>query len=195
MDDFRNEFIKGLLDTLKIPATAFNIALVSDEIENISNTDLREFYKSVVTADTFGNGMKAIINTAKKFKPEEKDLLAGTEDKAKVMYDKFYSQQSAMTDYSQSHRDEVPNDRDWFRSIDYSKLKNRDGSQTYTKQELYVLQELGGGEFILDLPFKENSQKVIALIKKTIDKAITTKYSEAKGIENKHVVKMIRRIK
>ena len=189
MDNLREEFIKGLLETLKIPATAFNIALVSDEIEAIPNGSLRGFYREVVSADTYGNGMKAIISVAKNFKPAEKDILAGTADKAKAMYDKFYAQQSAMTDFTQANRDKVRNDREWFKSIDYSKLKNIDGSQTYTKQELYVLNELGGGEFLLDLPFKDNSQKVIELIKKTIDKAITTK-----SIESKRVTKMLQKV-
>ena len=190
MDDFREEFIKGLLETLKIPVTAFNIALILDEIELISNADLRRFYREVVSADTYGNGIKAVVNIAKKFKAAEKDMLEGTEQKAKAMYDKFYAQQAAITDYSQKHRDEVPNDREWFKKINYSKLKNRDGSKTYTKQELYVLKELGGGEFLLNLRFALNSSHIITKIKKIIDEVLKTKY-KIKSIESKRVTKML----
>lgn len=194
MDKFIEEFVKGLLETLKIPTTAFNIALVKEEIEAIDKADLREFYKAVVTADTFGNGMKAIINTAKDFKPEEKNILDGTEQKAKAMYKKFYAEQSAMITYAQKNRDKISNDRDWFNSIDYSNLKRTDGTLVYTKQEIYVLKELGGGAFLLDLPYKENSNEVIQLIKRTIDKAIVTKYSDTKAISSKRVVKMLGRV-
>ena len=191
MDNFRKEFIKSLLETLKIPATAFNIAIAEDEIACITNDNLREFYREVVSADTYGNGMKAIISVAKNFKSAEKDIVAGTAEKAKNMYDKFYAQQSAMLDYSQTHRDEVPNDREWFNKIDYSKLKNRDGSKTYTKQELYVLKELGDGEFLLNLRFTLNSSHVVAKIKKIIDKAIKTKHKKIESIESKRVTKML----
>ncbi len=73
MDDYRKEFIKELLETLKIPTGAFNIAVVSEEIVHITNQDLREFYKAVLSADTYGNGMKAVIKTAELFKVEKID--------------------------------------------------------------------------------------------------------------------------
>ena len=181
MDNFREEFIKGLLETLKIPATAFNIALVSDEIEVIPNGSLRGFYREVVSADTYGNGMKAIISVAKNFKSAEKDILEGTADKAKAMYDKFYTQQSAMLDYAQAHRDIISNDRKWFKSIDYSKLKNRDGSKTYTNLELYVLKELGSGEFLINLRFALNSSHIITKIQKIINKAMQSLEKTVRG--------------
>ena len=186
--------INDIKTKLKIDGGVFIDAEIQSHIEGIDKSLYLDFFKALSGDHDFRNPMDRIAITAKNFKPAEKDILAGTADKAKAMYDKFYAQQSAMTDYSQAHRDEVPNDRQWFKSIDYSKLKNRDGSKTYTKQELYVLQELGGGEFLLDLPFKENAQKVIDLIKETIDKAITTKYSDAKAIESKRVVKMLGKI-
>ena len=194
MDNFREEFIKGLIETLKIPATAFNIAIVADEIENISNNNLKYFYKEVVCVESYGNGMKAIIQTAENYKPvtELSLKLSNSRNEAKNMYDKFYAQQSAMLEYTQINRSKISNDREWFKKIDYAKLKNRDGSQTYSKQELYVLNELGGGEFLLNLRFALNSSHIVAKIKKIIDKAITTKYSGTKAIESKRVTKMLK---
>ena len=191
MDNFTKSLIEELMLTLKIPQGNFNFGLIANEIKGLETSQLNDFYKEVMMPDNYGNGLKAVLEVAKKFKPAEVDILEGTHDKAKAMYDKFYAQQSAMTDYTQANRETIPNDREWFKNINYSKLKNRDGSLTYTKQEVYVLNELGGGEFLLDLPTKANSAEAIKLIKKTIDKAITTKYSDAKGIESKRVVKML----
>ena len=181
--------INDIKTKLKIDGGVFIDAEIQSHIEGIDKSLYLDFFKALSGDHDFRNPMDRIAITAKNFKPAEKDILAGTADKAKAMYDKFYAQQSAMTDFTQANRDKVRNDREWFKSIDYSKLKNIDGSQTYTKQELYVLNELGGGEFLLDLPFKDNSQKVIELIKKTIDKAITTK-----SIESKRVTKMLQKV-
>jgi len=191
MDNLRKLLIEELMLTLKIPQGNFNFATIANEIEFISTLKLKDFYKEVVTADSFGNGIKAIISVAKKYKPEEKDILSGTEQKAKAMYDKFYTQQSAMLDYAQAHRDIISNDRKWFKSIDYSKLKNRDGSKTYTNLELYVLKELGSGEFLINLRFALNSSHIITKIQKIINKAIKTKHQKIESIESKRVSKML----
>ena len=185
MDNTRKIFIKSLINSLKIEVenNPFEYQTVVDEVEHIQEQDFMRFYSECRAENTFGDGMKAIINTAKKFKP---DILASTAEKAKNMYDKFYAQQSAMLDYSQTHRDQVPNDREWFNKIDYSKLKNKDGSKTYTKQELYLLKELGGGEFLLNLRFTLNSSHIITKIKKIIDEVLKTK-----SIESKRVSKML----
>jgi len=183
--------IKAIKTKLNIADDVYMDAEIQSYVEGIDKSLYLEFFKALSGEHDFRNPMDRIAITAKKFKPAEVNILAGTHDKAKAMYDKFYAQQSAMTDYTQANRETIPNDRDWFKSIDYSKLKNRDGSLTYTKQEVYVLNELGCGEFLLDLPTKANSAEAIKLIKKTIDKAITTKYSDAKGIESKRVLKMV----
>lgn len=194
MDNFREEFIKGLLETLKIPSTAFNIAVVSDEIEEIPNQSLRGFYREVVSADTFGNGMKAIIKTAENYKQESELSIKLTEskDEANDMYNKFYSQNCSMTDYAQANRNKVPNDREFFEKMDYSKLKNTDGQDTYTKQELYVLRELGGGSWLADIRFLPNTQVAISKIERIIKDAKITKYESLNQIESKRIVKMLK---
>lgn len=62
--------------TLKIPQGNFNFSTIASEIEFIGNDKLKDFYKAVMTAESFGNGMKAIITTAESFKPKPLEQLA-----------------------------------------------------------------------------------------------------------------------
>jgi len=190
MDKFRKEFIKGLLETLKIPATAFNIAMAADEIACIPNDKLREFFKEVLIAESYGNGMKAIIKTAESYKPQsELSLkLLNSRSEAKEMYDKFYSQCTAMMNFTASNRNKYPNDEKFFANMDYKALKQTDGTKTYTKRELYVLEQLGGGKWLMNIKLAENSKVVIDKIQRVIDKAIKHKI---KSIESKRVSKML----
>ena len=71
MDNLRKSMIEELMLTLKIPQGNFNFGTIADEINHVRNEDLREFYKLVVSADTYGNGMQAIIKAAESFKPTE----------------------------------------------------------------------------------------------------------------------------
>lgn len=70
MDNFRKSLIEELMLTLKIPQGNFNFATIADEIKNIPNDRLKDFYKKVMSADSFGNGMKSIIQTAEQFNPK-----------------------------------------------------------------------------------------------------------------------------
>lgn len=71
LEKARTAMIEELMITLKIPQGSFNFGTIKDEISHISNENLRDFYRAVVSADSFGNGMKAIIDTAQLFKPKE----------------------------------------------------------------------------------------------------------------------------
>jgi hypothetical protein len=188
----RKSMIEELMLTLKIPQGNFNYSMIEDEISHIPTENLKEFYKQVMNSESFGNGMKAIIGTAEKFKSERTDnLLAGTREQAKAMYDKFYGQCCAMLDYTQQDRNKTPNDREFFLNMPYDKLKNRDGSMAYTKQELYVLNELGGGSWLIDVRFSVNSTTIVDRIEKIISNAKISKYEDTKQISNGKVMKMI----
>ncbi len=70
MDNIRKEFIKEVLETLKIPSGAFNIGTVALEIEHITN--LRAFHKALFgTQHSYLNGMDRIIKVAEQFKPQD----------------------------------------------------------------------------------------------------------------------------
>jgi hypothetical protein len=68
MDNVRKAMIEELMLTLKIPQGSFNFGTIADEIVNIPNDRLKEFYKGVVSADNYGNGMKIIAEVAGKHK-------------------------------------------------------------------------------------------------------------------------------
>jgi len=70
MDNIRKEFIKEVLETLKIPSGAFNIGTMSDEIKHIPDTSLRAFHKALFGTDhSYLNGMDRIVKVAEQFKP------------------------------------------------------------------------------------------------------------------------------
>ena len=77
----------------------------------------------------------------------------------------------------------------------YESLKNTDGSNTYDKKELYVLNELGGGSWLIDVRFYQNSKEVIDRIEAIIKNAMIAKYDGQKEISNGKVMKMIGEIK
>jgi len=189
MSQFRKSLIEELMLTLKIPQGNFNYSTIEDEIKHIPQDKLREFYKSVMSVDSFGNGMKAIIEASKLF-TSKVDIYDGSRDKAKSMYDKFYVECCRMLDYCTDNREKINSDREFFTNCDYASLKNKLGESAYTKQELYVLNDLGSGEWLCNIRLYPNSEVAITAIEKSIKKAITTKYS-TNAIENKKVRDLI----
>jgi len=184
MDNLRKSMIEELMNTLKIPQGNFNFGTIADELEHISNDNLKDFYRAVMSAESYGNGMKAIIQTAESFKPQQEDLLVGTREQAKAMYDAFYARSRDMLDYCTENRGLNPSDREFFEIQDYSKMFN--------KQELYVFNELGGFSWLIDIKLSANSKVVIDKIENIIKRAITTKYlNTSNAIENKRVSKML----
>ncbi len=85
MDDIRKSMIEEMMLTLKIPQGNFNFGTIADGIKHIPNQNLREFYKSVMVSESFGNGMKAIISVANLYKPKGLDVENEIEKKAKIL--------------------------------------------------------------------------------------------------------------
>lgn len=79
MDSLRKSMIEELMVTLKIPQGNFNFSTISDAMSHIPTEKLREFYKDVVSTDTFGNGINAIMKAASKY-DTSKDKLLQLED-------------------------------------------------------------------------------------------------------------------
>ena len=189
-----SELVKALTRGLKIDNDIFAIETVREATESINEDKYMQFYKDVMKEDTYGNGMKAILKISEAYKKRDIAVLTqNSRQLAKEMYDKFYAENCVMTDYTQNNREKIANDRLWFESIDYSKLKRSDGTSTYTKQEIYVLNELGGGGWLLDIRFALNSNDVVDKIEKIINTTIVTKYEKNdNAIESKKVMKMLR---
>lgn len=188
----KRELIKSLANRLNLVDDIYAIDTIKEKMELIEDNQCLDFYQSVVCKNTFGNGLKAFLNTIEEFNSIKIDnLLDGTREQAKAMYDKFYEQCYAMLDYVKKDRNKTPNDREFFINMPYNKLKNRDGSMTYTKQELYVLNEIGGGGWLIDIRFYTNSKTIVDRIEKIISNAKISKYEDTKQVSNGKVMKMI----
>ena len=101
----------------------------------------------------------------------KEEIFSGTREIATEMYKKFISLSSSMLDYCTENRAKISSDRMFFINTDYKNLKQTDGSSTLTKQEIYVLTELGNAEFLLNIHYYQNSNDVIEKIEKIIKKA------------------------
>ena len=186
-----SQLIEDIKTKLNIKGGVFIDMEIEDHIKHIDQSQYLEFFKAL-SGDEFGykNPMDRIAIVASRFKKQKEDnLLAGTRDQAKEMYDKFYSECCAMLDYCRDNRDKVENDREFFLKTPYNALKRKDGSKTYTDREVWVLKALGAGEWLIEIRFQDNSKAVVDKIEKIIKDAITTKYSNQVGIDNKIVKK------
>jgi len=84
MTETRKIFIKSLISGLKIDVeeNPFEYQAVVDGVEFIKEADFMDFYNGCRKRNTYGDGVKAIIETAEQFKPIGIDL---TEIKAKEL--------------------------------------------------------------------------------------------------------------
>ncbi len=189
----KNKLIQEIKQKLNLSGGMFIDGEIESYIDEIPENKYIEFFKALSGDEyQFKNAMDRIAITAKRFKNERTyNLLAGTNSQAKAMYDKFYGQCCSMLDYTQKDRNKTPNDREFFINMKYESLKNTDGSNTYDKKELYVLNELGGGSWLIDVRFYQNSKEVIDRIEAIIKNAMIAKYDGQKEISNGKVMKMI----
>jgi hypothetical protein len=177
-------FIQDIKTKLNIKGGIYIDAEIEDYINEIDTSKHLEFFKALSGGEyEYKNAMDRIAMTAKKFKNEKTDnLLAGTHDQAKEMYNKFYSECCSMLDYTCKNREKHPSDTEFFLNMPYDELKRKDGTQTYTKQELYVLNALGGGEWLLGIRLALSTKDIIDKIERVIREATLTKYSNQPAI-------------
>lgn len=189
------DFIDDIKTKLNIKGGRFIDAEIEEHISSIDKSQHLEFFKALSGDEhQYKNAMDRISIVAKRFKNAKTDnILAGTREQAKAMYDKFYYESCAMLDYIQENRDKVPNDREFFKNVPYGELKRTDGSPAYTKQELFVMNALGGGEWLMDIKLAPSSKDVIDKIEKIIREAVLTKYNNQNSIESTRVVQMLKR--
>ena len=181
-----NKLIQEIKQKLNISGGMFIDSEIESYIDEVPENKYIEFFKALSGGEyEYKNAMDRIAMTAKKFKTEKTDsLLAGTHEQAKEMYNKFYSECCSMLDYTCKNRDKHPNDTEFFLNMPYEALKRKDGTQTYTKQELYVMEKLGGGEFLLGIRLALSSKEIIDKIERTIKDAMITKYNKQQAISH-----------
>ena len=170
--------IKDIKTKLNIDGGGFIDAEIESYLEGIKPEDYLSFFKALSGDEyAYKNAMDRIAIVSSKFKGAERDeLFKETHSMAKECYDKIYALNASMTTYSQENRDKVPNDRDFFINIDYSALVDKIGAKVLTKQDLYILDELGGGEWVMNIKFITHSKEAIDKIERIIKSAITAKY-------------------
>ena len=193
-----SELVKDIKTKLGIEGGTFIDAEIESLVSAIKPNQHLEFFMALSGEHSFAKPMDRIANVAKRFSDEKKaELFMGTKELAKSMYDKFYGIYCGMTDYAQANRDKVPNDREFFENYQFQNMKQIDGSKTFTDKEIYVLSELGGGTWLVDIPFHNGSNEVIEQIEKIIKYTIAKKYLhvEQNAITNQSVKKLLRGVK
>jgi len=184
--------IQDIKTKLNIQGGAYIDAEIESYIEKIDSSEYLSFFKALSGEHGYLKPMDRIATVAKQFSSREiNKLLAGTYEQAKEMYNKFNSESGSMEDYAQKNRNKVPNDREFFKNMPYEALKRTDGTSTYTKQELFVLNALGGGSWLMDIRCHSNSNEVINKIENIIKNAVETKYSKQNFLPTNTKVKSL----
>ena len=172
------------------------LCIALDE-KNFDDAKLEVYYELLkeMSDESFENSIREVakIRTYKglptpaeilKFDTTRDDVLAGTREQAKAMYNAFYSRCDHMLDYCTKNRELNSSDREFFKIQDYSKMFN--------EQELYVLNKLGGGSWLLDIKLLANSKVAIDEIEDIIKRGKIMKYlNTSNAIESKRVSKML----
>jgi len=67
----RAELINAIISGLSIEEDPYAIETVNEKTESLDESQYLDFYQAVMAANTFGNGVKAVIEVAEQFKPKE----------------------------------------------------------------------------------------------------------------------------
>ena len=173
-----NNLIKDIKTKLNIQGGGFIDAEIESYLEDIDPSSYLEFFKALSGDDyAYKNAMDRISIVASNFKRARSDsLFKGTQTRAKETYDRFYSVNCSMTTYSQEHRDKVPNDRKFFEEMDYKSLLDKNKQKVFNESDIYILKQLGGGEWLMNIKFIINSKDAVEKIENIIKSGITKKY-------------------
>lgn len=175
----QTELVNSIMNNLKIEKDMFSVSMVEDCLEGIAPTQYKAFYNALMGDEhEYLKPLDRVAKVAKQFKGTRSDeLFKDVQSTAKSFYDKIYTINASMTTHSQENREAIPNDREFFENMDYSALINKaDNSKILNKQDLYILDELGGGEWVMNIKFITNSSEALGKIEHIIKNAITLKH-------------------
>ena len=189
--DIRTQLVNSITKNLRIDEDMFAVGMIEDAVEGINPEQYKEFYNMLMGDDhDYLKPLDRVAKVAKHFKHSKSDeLFAEAPTMAKECYERFYTVNAQMTTYSQNNRDAVPNDRDFFVGMDYKELKDRHGAAVFSKRDLYVLDELGGGEWLMNIKFIVNSKEAVSKIESIIKTAIILKHAKPKHEAISHEVR------
>lgn len=170
--------IKDIKSKLNIDGGSYIDAEIESYLEGILPDDYLQFFKELSGDEyAYKNAMDRISIVASKFKKHEEDsLFSGTQCLAKEVYSRLYAVNSSMTTYSQANRDKVKDDRVFFETMDYKNMVDLNNKNVLTRQDVYILKELGGGEWLMNIKFISNSSEALNKIEKIIKHAIRLKH-------------------
>lgn len=159
---------------LNIEGGVFVTAEIESYVKAIDPSQYLEFFKAL-SGDEFAhkNKLDRVAIVAERYRSAKESALFGSvEQQSKQLYDKFRSVRIALERYCTDNRDKAPDDKRFFLSVDYGSLVDTKQVKTFDDDELYVLAELGGGAFLLDMPRMANvkvaTDKIEAVLKHRI---------------------------
>ena len=155
----------------------FSIGLVEKSIKQLDSEEYEPFFEKLMSIDNiYLKPLEKLTKATNHFKALRTDeILSESKTIAKRCYDVFYSLNGTITAYCQANRDKVLNDREFFKNIDYKSLKNVENELVLTKQQVYVLNKLGGGEWLINIKFIVNPNDIYTKIEKIIKQALQEK--------------------
>ena len=182
MQDLKTLLVNSVMKNLKIESDMFSVGMIEDAIDGIGSEQYKEFYNMLMGDDhDYLKPLDRVAKVAKHFKHSHADeLFKETPTMAKECYELFRTVNAQITDHIQVNRKYIPHDRIFFENIDYSTLLDKHGAKVFSKQDLYVLDELGGGSWIMDIKFIANEKEAVDKIERIIKTAITAKYMKPK---------------
>jgi hypothetical protein len=164
------QLIADVKTKLNIQGSIFIDAEIESYIKDIDPSQYLEFFKAL-SGDQYAykNAMDRIAMVAEQFKQKRDATLFGTvEEQARELEKKFTSIRVALQNYTIANRNDVPSDRVFFAEFNYGLLRDVKDVLILSSAEVEILEELGGGDFLLDMQMMANSKEVRDRIEKVL---------------------------
>jgi len=164
------QLIADIKTKLKIEGGIFIDAEIESYIKDIEPSQYLEFFNAL-SGDQYAyrNAMDRIAIVAERFRQKREATLFGTvEEQAKELEKKFTGIRVALQNYTIANRNDVPSDRVFFAEFNYGLLRDVKDVLILSSAEVEILNELGGGDFLLDMQMMANAKEVTDKIEKVL---------------------------
>jgi hypothetical protein len=170
----------NIVRSLGIGADLFTLSMLEEIISEIPPEQYQDFFNALHGEQhQFLRGLDRVQKVAKLLKENRNSLLlSGTYSKAKEIADRFYAIRRAISDLAELNMKECEQ-KNFFNRVIYKDVKIH--GEPISKQELYVLEKLGGGSWLYGLIFESNSGVVVEKIDQIIRDAILEKQQKQIG--------------
>jgi len=170
----------NIVRSLGIEGDLFTLSMVEEIIAEIPPEQYQPFFNALHGDEhQFLKPLDRVAKVAKRFKDSHTaTLLEGTWTLAKQIYDKFYTIHTSLSEYADMNVKESKLS-EFFAKVNY-RVTKFDG-ETLSRQEVYVLEKLGGGAWLHGIKREANSGVVIERIDQIISEAILEKQQKLLG--------------